>query len=99
MDDFTKFKEIQQTAFELYQSKNHTYGNSYKECGKVGILVRLKDKINRAVKILEDEIKIVDNESLDDSIIDLMNYCNLFLMESNYCNKQLKNNQLKNSQN
>ena len=78
--DIEKFKIIQQTAFELFNSKNADYGNAYKECGKVGLIVRMKDKINRYINISENGIHITNNEKLEDTILDLMNYCCLLLM-------------------
>ena len=83
MNDIEKFKIIQQTAFELFNRKNADYGNSYKECGKVGLIVRLKDKINRYIKVSENGINIINNEKLEDTLLDLMNYCNLLLIMIN----------------
>ena len=83
MNDTEKFKIIQQTAFELYNRKNMDYGNSYKECGKVGLIVRLKDKINRYIKVSENGIHIINEEKLEDTLLDLTNYCCLLLMMIN----------------
>jgi hypothetical protein len=73
-------KKIQGEGLELFIKKNADYGNSYKQYGLIGVLVRLQDKINRALNITKNGIQVKD-ESLRDTLIDLHNYAAMALME------------------
>ena len=66
---------IQDRLFELFKRKNSDYGNSFEVFGKVGIIVRLLDKINRILNLLyyHKENKVAD-ESIKDTWEDLYNY-------------------------
>ena len=77
MDYVNKFREIQDEAFELFKKKNTDYGNAFEEFGTIGILVRMNDKIKRAMNISHKNLTLVDDESLRDTLIDLHNYCAL----------------------
>ena len=68
------FREIQDEAFELFKRKNADYGNAFEEFGTIGILVRMNDKIKRAMNIDNKQLTLVDDESLRDTLIDLHNY-------------------------
>lgn len=74
-------KKIQAEGLELFIKKNADYGNSYKQFGLIGVLVRLQDKINRALHISQHGIHVKD-ETLRDTLIDLHNYAAMALMES-----------------
>jgi len=74
-------KKIQAEGLELFIKKNADYGNSYKQYGLIGVLVRLQDKINRCLNITKNGIHVQD-ESLRDTLIDLHNYAAMALMES-----------------
>ena len=73
-------KKIQAEGLELFIRKNADYGDSYKQHGLVGVLVRLQDKINRAMHVSKHSIRV--NESLRDTLIDLHNYAAMAIMES-----------------
>jgi hypothetical protein len=73
-------KKIQAEGLELFIRKNADYGDSYKQHGLVGVLVRLQDKINRAMHVSKHSIHV--NESLRDTLIDLHNYAAMAIMES-----------------
>ena len=49
--------------------------------GKIGIMIRLQDKINRYINVSKNNIHLVEDESLDDTIKDLINYSYLFLIQ------------------
>lgn len=71
--------DIQNNGLELFEKKNKDYGESYKECGVIGILVRIIDKINRLENLnYISNYKI--NESRKDTLIDLHNYTLLGIM-------------------
>ena len=74
-------KKIQAEGLELFIRKNADYGDSYKQYGLIGVLVRLQDKINRCLNITKNGISVKD-ESLRDTLIDLHNYAAMALMES-----------------
>ena len=71
------FRKVQDEGFELFKKKNQDYGNAFEEFGTIGILVRMNDKIKRAMNISDSQINLVDDESLRDTLIDLHNYCAL----------------------
>jgi len=70
---------------ELYESKNHDYGDSFakvrKELGNTAILVRLYDKIERLKTLLLGAEQKVKDENIEDSFRDLANYCLMELVE------------------
>lgn len=73
--DYTKnFRKIQDEGYELFKKKNIDYGNAFEEHGAIGILVRMNDKIKRAMNISDKNITLIDTESLRDTLIDLHNY-------------------------
>lgn len=75
MSDYTTlFRNIQDEAFELFKKKNADYGNSFEEYGTIGILIRMSDKIKRAQTITNNNVTLIDTESLRDTLIDLHNY-------------------------
>ena len=75
MSDYTSlFRNIQDEAFELFKKKNADYGNSFEEYGTIGILIRMSDKIKRAQTITNNNVTLIDTESLRDTLIDLHNY-------------------------
>lgn len=74
MDYVNKFRQIQDEAFELFKKKNADYGNAFEEFGTIGILVRMNDKIKRAMNINNKQLSLVNDESLRDTLIDLHNY-------------------------
>ena len=48
--------------------------------GVVGVLVRIEDKIQRAISISNSGIVLVDDEGLKDTLLDLHNYAAMALM-------------------
>lgn len=91
-------KKIQAEGLELFIKKNADYGNSYKQYGLIGVLVRLQDKINRALHITQNGIHVKD-ETLRDTLIDLHNYAAMALMESEPTVPSLPSNQNPGSEN
>jgi hypothetical protein len=80
MDRTIQLKNIQKKAFDLFSKKNADYGDSFKLFGVIGVLVRLQDKINRAISISSKSIILVEDESLKDTLLDLHNYAAMALM-------------------
>ena len=80
MNVVDNFSKIQQEGLNLFIKKNHDYGESYKDYGLIGVLVRLGDKIKRLQNITNKGINLVNDESLRDTLIDLQNYSTMAIM-------------------
>ena len=87
-NELTKTMRHMQVCKELnslYHDKNNDYGDSFakvrNELGNVAILVRLYDKIGRLKTLLTGTKQKVNDESIEDSLRDLANYCILELVE------------------
>jgi len=74
MDRVQQLTAVQKEAMELFRKKNADYGDAFAISGIVGILVRLGDKILRLQSITKTGIRLVDDEKLRDTLIDLHNY-------------------------
>ena len=82
MDRVKQLEEIHQEALELFKRKNKDYGDAFADFGLLGILVRLNDKIKRAITITENSISLVEDEKIQDTLIDIHNYAAMGLMLS-----------------
>ena len=91
MDRLDIYQYILNNLEETYKNKNNDYGNSvadtYKKFGDLSFLVRITDKYNRLLTLCNpnNEQKVKD-EKIDDTILDLANYCLLWLVEREYKN-------------
>ena len=69
----------------MYAKKNSDYGDSvgdtYKKFGDVSFLTRITDKYNRLVSVTAKGNTEVKDETIEDTIADLANYCLLWLTE------------------
>lgn len=78
------YNEIIQKLSETYEAKNSDYGDSvgdtYLKFGDVSFLTRITDKYNRILSLYQKGTPQVA-ESLDDTILDMANYCILWLVE------------------
>lgn len=78
-------KSICDKLNSTYAAKNADYGDSFarvrKEEGDAVILVRLKDKLYRLETLLHGADRKVNDESVDDTLLDLANYCIMELVE------------------
>lgn len=78
-------KEICDKLNATYQAKNADYGDSFarvrNEEGDTVILIRLKDKLYRLETLLHGGNAKVVSESVDDTLLDLANYCIMELVE------------------
>ena len=83
-DRVTQMIQIQSEALDLFARKNKDYGDAFATYGTMGVLVRIGDKIQRAIHVQRNSLTLVD-ESLRDTLIDLHNYAAmaLMLMDSN----------------
>lgn len=83
------FNEILEELRKTYEVKNADYGDSvgdtYNKFGDVSFLTRITDKYNRILSLSnKGECGAVKDEKLDDTILDLANYCVLWLVEREY---------------
>ena len=80
---FELFENATKEMLALYKSKDADYGGSVRMTRKImpnAILIRLYDKINRLKSLLESG-KAPNNESIEDTLIDLANYAIIELIE------------------
>lgn len=79
-----KFEAICKDMAIQYEAKNHDYGNSFEETvNKLGIIAattRLYDKMNRIVTLTTGKDRMVSDESLEDTLMDLATYCVMTVM-------------------
>lgn len=73
-------RQIMDEELQLFERKNSDYGDSFVELGVVGNLIRIKDKLARALVITKKEAHIVEDENLEDTLMDMANYANLCLL-------------------
>lgn len=88
----TNFEDIQKELKEIYEKKNADYGNSFEdslnEFGTLPTVIRLNEKVNRLKSLCVGKQQVKD-ESIEDTLKDIANYCIITL-------KWLKNkNELK----
>lgn len=75
-----QLQKVQSEALTLFQKKNKDYGDAFANYGTIGVLVRLSDKISRAVSVSKSSVTLVNDESLRDTLIDLHNYAAMAIM-------------------
>ena len=80
MDRVEQFSKIQKDGLELFARKNADYGDAFAKHGVVGVLVRIEDKIQRALSISKSGVTLVSSESLEDTLLDLHNYAAMALI-------------------
>ena len=81
--DDTRFRFITEEMVTLYSKKNADYGDAFTQSlDEDGLLVskiRLKDKLNRFAKLIENDA-LVNDESMRDTLIDMANYAVMTMM-------------------
>ena len=84
MSKIETHKNLCDTLHTTYKNKNSDYGDSFarvRDKYPVAILIRLHDKLNRLETLLTGTTQKVSDESIDDTLLDLANYCLLELVE------------------
>jgi len=82
---FYFIEKEQAKGLEIIKAKNSDYGASddpfanFRMFGELGFAVRLSDKLSRIKTLLERGSAKVKDESLEDTILDMANYCYLLL--------------------
>lgn len=97
-DDELRFRDITEKMRETFLKKNHDYGNSFHETwdefgdkGIITALTQISHKYHRLMNIGLGTKPLVD-ESIDDTLLDMANYCILTIMEL----KKARNNEKEN---
>lgn len=78
---------ILNTMRDTFEKKNHDYGDSTQklyEQFKNSYFIRIADKFNRINTLLTNDNDNKVDEKLEDTILDLANYCVLWLANKNY---------------
>ena len=75
-----QMKKIHDDALEVFRRKNADYGDSFATYGIIGILIRIEDKMRRAISIDKNGVTLVKDEGLRDTLLDLHNYAAMGLM-------------------
>ena len=85
MSKVLKHENLCKELNKIYESKNNDYGDSFakvrKELGNTAILVRIYDKVERLKTLLMGTEQKVSDEKIEDTLMDLSNYCLMELIE------------------
>ena len=91
MDRLGIYQYLLNNLEETYKAKNNDYGNSfadtYEKFGCVSFLVRITDEYNKLLTLCDPNIPEQRVKKIDDTILDLANYCLLWLVEREYRNQ------------
>ena len=80
-------KDVCERLNAVYEKKNKDYGNSfgetYKRLGIISAVTRIADKMNRLESLATkpEEERLVKDESIKDTVLDMANYCIMLAME------------------
>lgn len=80
VDRVNQLCDIQKSALETFKKKNRDYGDAFATYGSIGVIMRIGDKINRMMSITNSNIQLVNDESLEDTLLDLHNYAAMAVM-------------------
>lgn len=85
MDNLVDHAGICAELTDTYRKKNADYGNSFSRAvekyGLVSALTRISDKFNRLESLILHKEQEVKDESVQDTLLDLANYCIMTVME------------------
>jgi len=73
-------QKIHSDGLELFKKKNADYGDAFAKYGVIGVLMRIEDKIQRAMSITKNGVVLVNDEGIRDTLLDLHNYAAMALM-------------------
>ena len=96
-------KKICEELNKIYEKKNHDYGNSFgetfKKLGVISAVTRISDKYNRLASLctLPEEERKVKDESINDTLLDMANYCIMTVIELHKNDTKENNTENKNN--
>jgi hypothetical protein len=77
MNRVDQLRRVQEEGLELFTRKNADYGDAFAKYGVVGVLMRIEDKIQRALSITKNGVNLVNDEKIRDTLLDLHNYAGM----------------------
>lgn len=80
MNRVEQMKNVQADALALFTKKNADYGDAFAKYGVIGVLMRIEDKLQRAMSITKNGVNLVNDEGIRDTLFDLHNYAAMALM-------------------
>ena len=86
-DKYEQHRQLCEKIHSMYVAKNKDYGDSFTRTRseakypELVIVTRLSDKFYRLKTLLEGAEQQVKSESIDDTLLDLANYCLMELLE------------------
>ena len=80
MDRVSQMTHIQKKALDLFEKNNADYGDAFATFGVIGVLMRIEDKLHRALNISATQIHLVEDENIKDTLLDLHNYAAMALI-------------------
>ncbi len=88
-----RFKELTTKMYETFKKKRNDYGPStrdtWEKYGPISMLVRMDDKMNRFKNLAIDDTKrLVEDESVKDTLLDLANYALITILELEHIEAQ-----------
>ena len=87
-----KIKEIAIDVVDLVEKKNKDYNGAFsktlKEYGNVAYFLRIDDKLNRLKNLMLNNTNAEVNESVEDTLKDIIGYTLLMLKEIKHKNKK-----------
>ena len=81
MNRVEQMKTVQHEALELFTKKNIDYGDAFAKYGVIGVLMRMEDKLQRAMSITKNGVNLINDEGIRDTLLDLHNYSAMLLDE------------------
>lgn len=88
MNKVDRFRNIANSLADLYEKKNHDYGDSFgktfKSLGIISAITRISDKYNRIVSLATTKEQKVKDEAIEDTLKDMASYCIMTLIGLGY---------------
>ena len=85
MTNVEKHRVVIEELNKIYAIKNKNYGDSFAESirkyGQIASLTRISDKFQRMEQLILSKDIDCDDESLEDTLMDMANYCIMTVME------------------
>jgi hypothetical protein len=75
-----QLRRVQAEALSMFVKKNADYGDAFARFGVIGVLMRIEDKLQRGMSISKNQVALVSNEGMRDTLLDLHNYAAMALM-------------------
>lgn len=89
-----KFNEVLSQMKEVYELKNRNYGDSFTELmdeyGNISLAIRLGDKYNRFKSLISLGSEGTNDESIEDTLMDLANYAVMGIVYNRIKNLEAK---------